>query len=207
VACHAAAQPPAPPPARVRRQAGRSELLATAGPAGAERLMDGSLSTLAPIFAVVLATHEPITAFFTGLATGLGAGVSMAFSEGLSDTGDLTARAIRSSAGDHRRRHVRRRCLSYVAVPYPCVSPGDRGRGGRRGDRARGARRAARSVLPHEFRELVRVRDGRGRDHRRDELGASASRPVELAGLDDRTEVRPTRPGPHRRSRIGMTCA
>jgi len=55
-------------------------------------LMDGSLSTLAPIFAVVLATHNPHTAFFTGLATALGAGVSMAFSEGLSDTGDLTGR-------------------------------------------------------------------------------------------------------------------
>jgi erythrin-vacuolar iron transport family protein len=55
-------------------------------------LMDGSLSTLAPIFAVVFATHEPLTAFFTGLATALGAGVSMAFSEGLSDTGDLTGR-------------------------------------------------------------------------------------------------------------------
>src|SRR3954454_18967799 len=55
-------------------------------------LMDDSLSTLAPIFAVVLATHNPITAFFTGLATALGAGVSMAFSEGLSDTGDLTGR-------------------------------------------------------------------------------------------------------------------
>jgi VIT1/CCC1 family predicted Fe2+/Mn2+ transporter len=55
-------------------------------------LMDGSLSTLAPIFAVVIATHEPLTAFYTGLATALGAGVSMAFSEGLSDTGDLTGR-------------------------------------------------------------------------------------------------------------------
>src|ERR1700755_2081162 len=55
-------------------------------------LMDGSLSTLAPLFAVVLATHDPRTAFFTGLATALGAGVSMAFSEGLSDTGDLTGR-------------------------------------------------------------------------------------------------------------------
>ena len=55
-------------------------------------LMDGSLSTLAPIFAVVLATHCPLTAFFTGAATALGAGVSMAFSEGLSDTGDLTGR-------------------------------------------------------------------------------------------------------------------
>jgi VIT1/CCC1 family predicted Fe2+/Mn2+ transporter len=55
-------------------------------------LMDGSLSTLAPIFAVALATHRPLTAFFTGAATALGAGVSMAFSEGLSDTGDLTGR-------------------------------------------------------------------------------------------------------------------
>src|ERR1700753_1786284 len=55
-------------------------------------LMDGSLSTLAPIFAVVLATHHPVTAFYTGAATALGAGVSMAFSEGLSDTGDLTGR-------------------------------------------------------------------------------------------------------------------
>jgi hypothetical protein len=55
-------------------------------------LMDGSLSTLAPIFAVVLATHHPLTAFYTGAATALGAGVSMAFSEGLSDTGDLTGR-------------------------------------------------------------------------------------------------------------------
>jgi len=54
--------------------------------------MDGSLSTLAPIFAVVLATHRPLTAFFTGLATALGAGVSMAFSEGLSDTGEETGR-------------------------------------------------------------------------------------------------------------------
>ena len=55
-------------------------------------LMDGSLSTLAPIFAVVLATHEPLTAFFTGLATAVGAGLSMGFSEGLSDTGALTGR-------------------------------------------------------------------------------------------------------------------
>jgi erythrin-vacuolar iron transport family protein len=59
---------------------------------GLSGLMDGSLSTLAPIFAVVLATHHPLTAFYTGLATALGAGVSMAFSEGLSDTGELTGR-------------------------------------------------------------------------------------------------------------------
>ena len=55
-------------------------------------LIDGSLSTLAPIFAVALATRQPHYAFFAGLATAIGAGVSMAFSEGLSDTGDLTGR-------------------------------------------------------------------------------------------------------------------
>jgi hypothetical protein len=55
-------------------------------------LMDGSLSTLAPIFTVALATQRPYFAFLAGLATAIGAGVSMAFSEGLSDTGDLTGR-------------------------------------------------------------------------------------------------------------------
>ena len=63
-------------------------------------LMDGSLSTLAPIFSVVLATHRPHYAFVAGLATAIGAGVSMAFSEGLSDTGELTGRgrpAVRGS--------------------------------------------------------------------------------------------------------------
>lgn len=55
-------------------------------------LIDGSLSTLAPIFSVAIATHKPHYAFFAGLATAIGAGVSMAFSEGLSDTGDLTGR-------------------------------------------------------------------------------------------------------------------
>ena len=55
-------------------------------------LIDGSLSTLAPVFTVALATHRPHYAFFAGLATAMGAGVSMAFSEGLSDTGALTGR-------------------------------------------------------------------------------------------------------------------
>jgi hypothetical protein len=55
-------------------------------------LIDGSLSTLAPIFAVALATHKPHYAFVAGLATAIGAGVSMAYSEGLSDTGELTGR-------------------------------------------------------------------------------------------------------------------
>jgi VIT1/CCC1 family predicted Fe2+/Mn2+ transporter len=55
-------------------------------------LIDGSLSTLAPIFAVAVASHKPFYAFVGGLATSIGAGISMAFSEGLSDTGELTGR-------------------------------------------------------------------------------------------------------------------
>src|SRR3954453_6042105 len=55
-------------------------------------LVDGSLATLAPIFAVALATHRPHYAFIAGLATAIGAGVSMAFSVGLSDTGEVTGR-------------------------------------------------------------------------------------------------------------------
>src|SRR6476661_1980672 len=55
-------------------------------------LIDGSLSTLAPIFGIVFYTHRPHTAFIAGLATSIGAAISMAFSEGLSDTGELTCR-------------------------------------------------------------------------------------------------------------------
>ena len=55
-------------------------------------LIDGSLSTLAPIFAVVLASHDTRYAFIAGLATSIGAAISMGFSEGLSDTGELTGR-------------------------------------------------------------------------------------------------------------------
>jgi hypothetical protein len=69
----------------------RSFLLQRVQPAMAG-LMDGSLSTLAPIFTVALATQQPRYAFFAGLASAIGAGVSMAFSEGLSDTGDVTGR-------------------------------------------------------------------------------------------------------------------
>jgi erythrin-vacuolar iron transport family protein len=55
-------------------------------------LIDGSLSTLAPIFAVALGTKDPHIAFFAGLATAIGAAVSMGFSEALSDTGEYTGR-------------------------------------------------------------------------------------------------------------------
>ncbi len=62
-------------------------------------LIDGSLSTLAPIFGIVFYTHKPHAAFVAGLATAIGAGISMAYSEGLSDTGELTGRGTPFSRG------------------------------------------------------------------------------------------------------------
>jgi len=59
---------------------------------GLAGLMDGSVSTLAPIFAAAFATHATKDAFLVGLAASLGAGISMAFAEGLSDDGSLTGR-------------------------------------------------------------------------------------------------------------------
>src|SRR5882762_466035 len=55
-------------------------------------LIDGSLSTLAPIFSIAIATQNSRYAFIAGLATSLGAAVSMGFSEALSDTGEFTGR-------------------------------------------------------------------------------------------------------------------
>ena len=59
---------------------------------GLAGLMDGSVSTLAPIFAVAFATRKPHIAFLIGLSAAIGAGISMAFAEALSDTGQLTGR-------------------------------------------------------------------------------------------------------------------
>lgn len=54
--------------------------------------MDGSVSTLAPIFAAAFATKSPHIAFLVGLSAATGAAISMAFAEGLSDDGELTGR-------------------------------------------------------------------------------------------------------------------
>jgi hypothetical protein len=54
--------------------------------------MDGSVSTLAPVFAAALATHNSWDAFVVGLAASIGAGISMGFAEALSDDGSLTGR-------------------------------------------------------------------------------------------------------------------
>ena len=54
--------------------------------------MDGSVSTLAPVFAAAFATHNSWDAFVVGLAASIGAGISMGFAEALSDDGSLTGR-------------------------------------------------------------------------------------------------------------------
>ncbi|MGA3065954.1 MAG: iron exporter MbfA [Tepidisphaeraceae bacterium] len=59
---------------------------------GLAGLMDGSVSTLAPVFAAAFATHSSRYAFVVGLAASVGAGISMAFAEALSDDGSLTGR-------------------------------------------------------------------------------------------------------------------
>src|SRR5947209_18475976 len=61
-------------------------------------LIDGTLSTLAPIFAAALLSGSH-AALFVGLATAVGAGISMAFSEGLSDTGEQTGRGTAIARG------------------------------------------------------------------------------------------------------------
>ena len=54
--------------------------------------MDGSVSTLAPVFAAAFATHNSWTAFLVGIAASVGAGISMGFAEALSDDGALSGR-------------------------------------------------------------------------------------------------------------------
>lgn len=55
-------------------------------------LMDGSVSTLGPLFAAAGLTHDPRKAFFVGVAASVGAGVSMGLAEALSDDGTVTGR-------------------------------------------------------------------------------------------------------------------
>jgi hypothetical protein len=54
--------------------------------------MDGSVSTLAPLFAAAFATHNSWSTFLVGMAASVGAGISMGFAEALSDDGSLTGR-------------------------------------------------------------------------------------------------------------------
>ena len=76
------------PPVRDDR---RALILSVIQP-GLAGLMDGSVSSLAPVFAAAFATRDSRLAFLVGLATAVGAGISMAFSEALSDDGKLSGR-------------------------------------------------------------------------------------------------------------------
>ena len=76
---------------RTKDDSSRDFLLRVVQP-GLAGLMDGSVSTLAPIFATAFATHNTTTTFLVGMASATGAGISMAFSEALSDDGQITGR-------------------------------------------------------------------------------------------------------------------
>lgn len=76
---------------RTERGDRRSFVLQVVQP-GLAGLMDGSVSTLAPLFATAFLTHRTRDAFTVGLAAAIGAAISMAFAEGLSDDGRLTGR-------------------------------------------------------------------------------------------------------------------
>jgi erythrin-vacuolar iron transport family protein len=82
-------------PARVEKEEGESErrifLLQIVQP-GLAGLMDGSVSTLAPLFAAAFATKDSWQTLLVGLAAALGAGISMGFAEAMSDNGSLTGR-------------------------------------------------------------------------------------------------------------------
>ena len=104
---------------------------------GLAGLMDGSVSTLAPLFAAAFATHNTWATFLVGLAAAIGAGISMGFAEALSDDGSLTGRGapvVRGAvcgAMTARRRPRPRAALSHSAFL--------------RGDRARVCRRRGRT--------------------------------------------------------------
>ena len=86
---------------------------------GLAGLMDGSVSTLAPLFAAAFATHNTWSTFLVGMAAAIGAGISMAFAEALSDDGSLTGRGapvVRGAvcgADDRARRTGTRVALSH----------------------------------------------------------------------------------------------
>jgi len=76
---------------RLPHEGERSFILSVVQP-GLAGLMDGSVSSLAPLFAAAFAARDSRMAFLVGLATAVGAGISMAFSEALSDDGRISGR-------------------------------------------------------------------------------------------------------------------
>ncbi|ESR23963.1 iron exporter MbfA [Lutibaculum baratangense] len=76
----------------VEDQAARRQFILTWVQPGLAGLMDGSVSTLAPIFATAFATQDPWTTFLVGLSASVGAGISMGFTEAAHDDGKLSGR-------------------------------------------------------------------------------------------------------------------
>ena len=77
----------------------RRQFILTYVQPGLAGLMDGSVSTLAPIFAVAFATQDTWTTFLVGLAASVGAGISMGFTEAASDDGQLSGRGSPTKRG------------------------------------------------------------------------------------------------------------
>ena len=73
-------------------QTARRQFVLTWVQPGLAGLMDGSVSTLAPIFATAFATHDPRTTLLVGLSAAIGAGISMGFTEAVHDDGKLSGR-------------------------------------------------------------------------------------------------------------------
>jgi VIT1/CCC1 family predicted Fe2+/Mn2+ transporter len=80
------------PPTRDANEKKKSDFVLEIVQPGLAGLMDGSVSTLAPIFAAAYATQDSWKAFLIGLAAAVGAGISMTFAEALSDDGKLSGR-------------------------------------------------------------------------------------------------------------------
>ena len=84
-------------------------------------LMDGSVSTLAPLFAAAFATHQSSDAFRVGLAASIGAGISMAFAEALSDDGLLTGLMTTVGGIGHTLPYLLRNFQSATTVAVAVV--------------------------------------------------------------------------------------
>ncbi len=106
---------------------------------GLAGLMDGSVSTLAPLFAAAFATHNTWETFLVGMAASVGAGISMGFAEALSDDGALDRPWPPADPRRHHRRHDgARRRRSHAALLDREFPAGDDGRLRRGGGRAVG---------------------------------------------------------------------
>ena len=133
---------------------------------GLAGLMDGSVSTLAPLFAAAFATHNTWETFLVGMAASVGAGISMGFAEALSDDGSLTGRgqpwlrgAITGPDDDAGRRRP------HAALPHRRLPDRHRAGDRRRADRAVGDRLDQEPLHGHQV-SARRIRGGGRRAHR-----------------------------------------